>query len=85
MAEHQNPRRPAAEAPAQVGTTIEHDVLRRDAEPGGADPRDHVGRVTHRVEIGGRRLALDECAQIREQEGEVHQSALGVARAPKCT
>jgi len=65
-----------------VGAAVDDDVLRRDAQTVGADPRDDVRRTAHRSEVRRRRLALDELAQVAQEQGQVHQSTLGVARTP---
>jgi len=74
--------------------TVDHDALRRAAEAFRAEPRDQVRRAFDGGEVVGRRLTLDQLAQVREGRvegglapmGVVERrraSLLGVARAPK--
>ncbi|MCP9965478.1 hypothetical protein LUX57_10315 [Actinomadura madurae] len=83
VAEQQHAGRSGPESPAQVGTSVQHDPLGCDAEAGGADPGDDLGRACDGGRIGGGRLALDEGARVGEQVVD-HRSAFGVARTPKC-
>ena len=93
-AEHQDPRR-AASPKRQRRWVRPSTTMRSGATPSrvGADPRDHVGRAGDGGEVGRRRLALDELAQVGEQLVEGRRSSVatsvarlfGVARAPKWT
>ena len=86
VAEQQDRGGSVTEPPAQVGAAVEDDPLGLDPEPGGADLGHHLGRARHRVQVGRRRLALDQGADVRQQQVEVgHGDTRGVARAPKCT
>ncbi len=70
VAQEHHAVRPGAEAPAGVTAAVELDSLRGEAEPLRAELGDQVGAAPHRGEVGGRRLAHDQRAEVLDHLGQ---------------